>query len=149
LRKQIFPVQINRLVFGGSGARGGFMVKACFLIFAGAVLMPAVALAQDPRTQSPYLACGADEADRSFKSKKPIATLQERAAKKCEPLLEANVANSLAAIVGQPSPSGGEYAQAEKLALKDMLREKLRNDLSVIVENRVTYQRAQRAAEKK
>ena len=68
---------------------------------------PATASAADPRAQSPYLACGADEADRSFESKRPIATLQERAAKKCEPLLEANVAKSLAAIVSGPSPSGG------------------------------------------
>jgi hypothetical protein len=150
LRKQIFPLQINQLVFGGSGTGGGFMSKAYFLLtFAGAALMPAMTAAQDPRAQSPYLACGADEADRSVKSKRSIARIQERAAGKCEPLLEANVANSLAAIVSQPSPSGGEYAQAEKLALKDMLREKLREDLTVIVENRVTFQRAQRAAERK
>ena len=59
------------------------------------------------------------------------------------------MANSLVAIASGPSPGGGEYSQAEKLALKDMLREKLRNDLSAIVENRVTYHRAQRAAQKK
>jgi hypothetical protein len=108
------------------------------------------ASAQDPRAQSPYLACGADEADRASKSKKPIATLQDRAAKKCEPLLEANLANSLAAIVNAgPSPGGGEYSQAEMLALKFMLREKLRAGLAAIVENRVTYHRAQRAAQRK
>ena len=119
------------------------------LALTAAMSAPATAQAPDPRAQSPYLACAADEADRSFKSKKPIATLQERAAKKCDPLLEANVANSLAAIVKGPSPNGGEYSQGEKLAIKDMLREKLRNDLSAIVENRVTFHRAARAAQKK
>ena len=119
------------------------------LIATASAILPAAALAADPRAQSPYLACGADEADRSYKSSKPIATLQERAAKKCEPMLEANVNNSLAAMVTGPSPSGVEYTQAEKLALKDMLREKLRHDLSTIVENRVTFHRAARAAQKK
>jgi hypothetical protein len=126
------------------------MVRVQFLLAVSAVIaVPAVAQAPDPRAQSPYLACAADEADRSFKSKKPIATLQDRAAKKCDPLLEANVANSLAAMVSGPSPNGGEYSQGEKLALKDMLREKLRNDLSAIVENRVTFHRAAKAAQKK
>jgi hypothetical protein len=119
------------------------------LAIAVAMPVPGIAQAPDPRVQSPYLACAADEADRSFKSRKPIATLQERAAKKCDPLLEANVANSLAAIVKGPSPNGGEYSQGQKLAIKDMLREKLRNDLSAIVENRVTFHRAARAAQKK
>src|SRR5688500_105625 len=109
------------------------MSRAAFLVALLAMCVPAGALAQDPRAQSPYLACGADEADRSFKSSKPIATLQERAAKKCEPLLEANVANSLAAIASAPSPGGGEYSQADKLALKFMLREKLRAGLATIV----------------
>ena len=118
------------------------------LAVTGAMSVATAATAADPRTQSPYLACAADEADRSFKSKRPIATLQERAAKKCDPLLEANVANSLAVMVSGPSPSGAEYTQGEKLALRDMLREKLRNDLSAIVENRVTYHRAARAAQK-
>lgn len=126
------------------------MIRAAlFLAVTAAMIAPAMAQAPDPRTQSPYLACAADEADRSFKSKKPIATLQERAAKKCDPFLEANVANSLAAVVSGPSPSGGVYSQGEKLAIKDMLREKLRNDLSAIVENRVTYHRAARAAQRK
>lgn len=119
------------------------------LFFAGAISVPEMAQAADPRAQSPYLACGADEADRSFKSSKPILKLQERAAKKCEPMLEANVNNTLAVMVSGPSPSGAEYTQAEKLALKDMLREKLRNDLSAIVENRVTYRRAARAAQRR
>ena len=131
------------------GAWGSGMNKSGLVLAIVAVCVPAGASAADPRAQSPYLACGADEADRSFKSKKPIATLQERAAKKCDPQLEDNVANSLAAIVSGPSPGGGEYSQAEKLALKDMLREKLRNDLGAIVENRVTYHRAQRAVQRK
>lgn len=125
------------------------MNKSALFLAVLATCMPAGVSAADPRTQSPYLACGADEADRSFKSKKPIATLQERAAKKCEPLLEANVAYSLAAIVSGRSPSGGDYSQGEKLALKDMLRDKLRSGLGTIVENRVTYHRAQRAAQRK
>ena len=126
------------------------MVRVQFLLAVSvAFSVPAMAQASDPRARSPYLACAADEADRSFKSKKPIATLQERAAKKCDPLLEANVANSLAAMVSGPSPSGGEYSQAEKLAMKDMRREKLSNDLYGIVENRVTFHRAARAAQKK
>jgi hypothetical protein len=125
------------------------MNKAALFLGLLAVCASSGALAADPRAQSPYLACGADQADRSFKSKKPIATLQERAAKKCEPLLEANVANSLEVMVSGPSPGGGAYSQAEKLALKDMLREKLRNDLGAIVENRVTYHRAQRAAQRR
>ena len=124
------------------------MTKSALVLAVLALWAPASPSA-DPRSQSPYLACGAEEADRSSKSKKPIATLQERAAKKCEPLLEANVANSLAAIASGPSPSGGEYGQAEKLALRDMLRDKLRNDLSMIVENRVTFHRAQRAVQRK
>jgi len=123
---------------------------AFFLAFAIATSMPAMVSAADPRAQSPYLACGADEADKSFRSKKPVAKLQERAAAKCEPFLEANVANSLAAIMArEQSPSGGDYTLAEQLALKAMLRDKLRNGLLAIVENRVTYQRAQRAAQRK
>ena len=105
------------------------MSRVALFLAAAVAGLPAAGWAADPRTQSPYLACAADEADRSFKSKRPIATLQERAAKKCDPLLEANVANSLATIVSGPSPSGGEYSQGEKLALRDMLREKLRKDL--------------------
>ena len=129
---------------------GGFMASYRFLLVAAAAIAPpGAASAADPRAQSPYLACAADEADRAFKSKKPIAKLQERAAKKCDPLLEANVNNSLAVMVKGPSPSGGEYSQGEKLAIKDMLREKLRNDLSMIVENRVTFHRAARAAQRK
>jgi hypothetical protein len=125
------------------------MNKSALLLAALAACVPSLASAADPRVQSPYLACGADEADRSFKSSKPVATLQDRAAKKCEPLLEANVANSLAAIVSRPSPSGGDYSQAEQLALKFMLRDKLRTALATIVENRVTYHRAHKAAQRK
>ena len=125
------------------------MNKSGLFLAVSALCLPALASAADQRAQSPYLVCGADEADRSFKSSKPISTLQDRAAKKCEPLLEANVANSLAAIVSRPAPSGGDYSQAEQLALKFMLRDKLRTALATIVENRVTYHRAQRAVQRK
>lgn len=103
------------------------------------VLAPASLISEEQRSRSPYLACGADIADRGIRSKRSPTELASQAELKCEPLLEVNVATSLTALADQRSEAMSEL---ETLATKDRIRTRLREDLKRVVVNRVTVERA-------
>lgn len=93
--------------------------------------MPAVIA--ELRADAPYLACAADEADRSFASAATIAAIQASAEARCEALLEQNVETSLVTI-GAAGSRDADNARAQ-------IRAGLRQSLLVLVERRVAAQR--------
>ena len=105
-----------------------------------AALQPPITAEQ--RLQSPYLACAAEEADRSFTSSATIAEIQNAALARCEQFLERNVENSLAAVLRGSSETWSDDALAQG---RNRLRTKLREGLLKVVENRVSAQRLEAA----
>lgn len=105
------------------------------------------AIAQD-RTRSPYLACGADFADQNAKKRKPAEELAFSAAKLCEPALDQNVLFSMEKLQADAAASGKPLTEADLPQARIMVRQRLRESLTQIVQNRVAYHRAEAAAAK-
>jgi hypothetical protein len=112
------------------------------------IALAAPAVAQD-RARSPYLACGADFADQNARKKRKSAEeLAFNASRLCEPALDQNVAFSLEKLQADAAASGRPLSEADLPQARVMLRQKLREGLTQIVQNRVTYRRAEAAAAK-
>lgn len=120
-------------------------MRTLLLISMFAIAAPAAA--QD-RARSPYLACGADFADQQAKKRKPAEEIAFNAARLCEPMLDQNVTNSLESLQRDAAASGKPLADADLPQARVMLRQRLREGLTQIVQNRVTYHRAEAAAAK-
>ncbi len=118
------------------------------ILLATLALAATPAVAQD-RTRSPYLACGADFADQNAgKKRKSAEELAFNAGRLCEAALDQNVAFSLETLQAEAAASGKPLAEADLPQARIMVRQKLRESLTQIVQNRVTYHRAEAAAAK-
>ena len=113
------------------------------------MLAIAVPAAAQDRARSPYLACGADFADlNASKKRKSAEELAFNASRLCEPMLDQNVAFSLETLQADAAASGRPISEADLPQARIMLRQRLREGLTQIVQNRVTYRRAEAAAAK-
>lgn len=113
-----------------------------------AMLGVAVPAAAQDRARSPYLACGADFADKFAKSRKPAEEIAFNAGRLCEATLDQNVAYSLETLQRDAAASGRPITEADLPQARIMLRQRLREGLTQIVQNRVTHHRAEAAAAK-
>jgi hypothetical protein len=95
------------------------------------------ALRGQDRANSPYLACGADEARSAYASSRSIAEIQTSAALKCQSKLERNVDLSIAAIMKNATASGKPLPAKARSDLRPIIRPKLRNAFNAIIQNNV------------